>query len=154
MQLYKKKVFFQYSVIIFISICILFSVQPSVFAAGNSEEKPIVMYFYTSVCDNCRIAEKALDEFYNTVNASGRDIHFDVRMQNIEQKRNYELFQKYLEFYKVPDKDRHTPIIFFGDAWYSGEDGIRQGLKAELEKENIKGAELLKLSDADQERVL
>lgn len=148
-----KKIAFSICLIIISIFISLFLVRPSAYAAENNENKPLVIYFYASVCASCNVAEESLNEVYDMAKASGKDIHLDVRMLNIEDSHNYELFQKYLDFYKVPEQDRHAPIIFFGDAWYCGKTGIQEGLQAEFEKEKITGAELLKVSGKDQERV-
>jgi cytochrome c biogenesis protein CcdA len=122
-------------------------------ASDREHDRPLVIYFYSSVCRACNAAEESLNEVKSAGAEARSRMEPDILVYNIEDRQNYELFQKYLDYYKVKKQDRYVPIVFLGNAYYSGLSNIQKGLRAEFAKESITGAVLLRLSGADQERV-
>ncbi len=119
-------------------------IQSQVTAENVKTEKIQMVYFYISVCDNCNEAEKTINEVYDMVKASGRDLEPEMYLYNIESKQNFELFQQYADEYDVPDSNRHAPIVFVGDNYFSGKEQIEEGLRNELLKEYIPDTKILK----------
>jgi Cytochrome c biogenesis protein len=142
----------QYLISFLLVIGFIFPISP-VHAESGKTEKIKMVYFYISVCGNCNEAEKSINEVYEAVKATGKDIKPDLLLYNIESKQNFELFQEYSDAYNVPESKRHAPIVFIGDGYYAGKDEIREGLRNELLKEHIPEVKTLKPTGYDEDKV-
>lgn len=110
------------------------------------ESKPVLVYFYFSVCAQCQEAEKALNEMAAAFKNKNLP---DVRMYNVEDSNNYQLLDKYYEEYRVPEENRIMPVLFAGSEYYAGKKQITEGLKSLIKKDSIGSTPLLKTDSGD-----
>lgn len=87
--------------------------------SGNTvqaeQQNTVVYYFSITGCSSCAKAEKFLNELPD---------HIDVVKRDTADKTDHDLFLQYCEAYAVPEEEQILPIVFAGDAYFSGSDAI------------------------------
>jgi sulfite exporter TauE/SafE len=74
------------------------------------------VYFYITGCTSCARAEKQLEILKN----------ISIVRYNIIEKDSNSLFLSYCDYFRVPDNDRITPILFAGERYFAGGEAIEK----------------------------
>jgi len=90
------------------------------------------VYFYRIACPDCREIIHFIDDLPETFNVDGRQVPFDLIKINTRSGNNNDRIMAFFDKYKVPDADRHVPIIFLANSYLSGVQRIKNELSNEL----------------------
>ena len=64
-------------------------------AAEVKRTSTTIIYFYMSVCEQCKDAEKYLAQIDTIAKSTGYPVNPEIRMYNLFQEQNYHLLDKY-----------------------------------------------------------
>lgn len=100
------------------------------------ENDSYILYFSTTACESCEKASGFLDSLPETFQAdyNGKSIFSKlvVEERNITEAGNLALYQELLAVYKVPEKERVVPMVFYQGGFLSGKDSITDRLEGIL----------------------
>ncbi len=156
MKDYQRKGKFFYTVrrqrALILCILLFFCIYRPVPAFAEDQQVE-VYYFYLSVCASCRDTEQYLEEVWERCSPQleAKNKMLVISRYNTSEKENLNLLQKFFKAYQVPENQQHLPIVFFGEAYISGESNIRQRLEKELPDAET-GSPVLEGEYADTDR--
>lgn len=99
---------------------------------GTAKEKPVVhaVLFYADTCPHCHyVMEKVLPPLQKQYGEQ-----LEIRMLEVSDPNNYQLWLKAMDAYKVPDNWRGVPMLFIGDKVLVGSADIPAELPGLIEK--------------------
>lgn len=93
-------------------------------ASAEQSNQPTVVYFYEALCEGCQELTRlgvveALEEAGVT-----------VIIKDLAFTENLERFAAYNDFFRVPTRQRSTPLMFAGEQYFSGANTIYQALRS------------------------
>lgn len=101
-------------------------------AAGVAETLPDshIVYLYVPACESCAGAVAVLESLGESVDVSGDGIQGQsaVKIERIDVSAQPEVARQMFADYNVPDDDRITPCVFFGEHYLSGIEAIEENL--------------------------
>ena len=115
-------------------------------AAEVKKTNVTIVYFYMSVCAQCKDAEKYLAQIDTIAKSTGYPVKPVIRMYNLFEEQNYHLLDKYFEQYKVPLSEQSTPVIFIGENFYTGQDAIKEGVIKNFSKGQVINTNIIQLT--------
>lgn len=83
---------------------------------------PYLRYYYTVSCDDCKKVKALLDEVQNKYPL------VVIERLNISEQDYIVQIQQLFDKFKVPEKQRQVPIIFYQNGWASGYDEIKSNI--------------------------
>lgn len=94
-----------------------------------------VLYLYVPACESCARAVQALDALPENVQVRRGDMTFEskVTVEKIDVSARSDVAMQLFEQYEVPDEQRITPSVFFGEHYLSGADAIEKNLAQMVE---------------------
>lgn len=99
--------------------------------AGHAQTLPDshIIYLYVPACESCARAVEVLDGLPETVTISG-EVQGESRVQieRIDISAQPQVARQMFADYAVPDDDRITPCVFFGEHYLSGIEAIERDL--------------------------
>lgn len=131
----KSKAFGRFNIQITLVLCmILFVFIGQPLPVSAKEQKIEVNYFYISVCSSCRDVDEYLAGVWDRFNVQykSRGKSLSIQKYNTANEDNLNVLEKFFEAYRVPEKDRIVPIVFFGKSYISGESQIKERFEKEL----------------------
>ena len=120
--------------IILVMLILLISVKP-VHAANNTitpqdPSDSFFVMFVTTACAPCIKAEGFLDTLDSEYPLdNGGYTKVDMRIINVGDQDGALIAQRFFEAYKVPQEDRHTPVLFYTTGYLTGDHVIIQDLE-------------------------
>jgi cytochrome c biogenesis protein CcdA len=128
---WEQCLFKRYCILIIFFINLL-AMQP-VYASNESNGVEL-NYFYISACAACHDVDEYLvsvsDQCYPKIKEKNEELY--IYKYNTSEEDNLNLLEKFYDAYKVPEKDRTLPVVFFGSSYISGEKEIKLRLENEL----------------------
>lgn len=102
---------------------------------GTSETVDFI-YFYVNLCESCTEAKEQINLFIEEIQEADLDLQINFTAYNISYYDGfeYDLFLSYLDHNGLEITGAPTPMLFVGDTYYSGEDGITEDLPLLLEQ--------------------
>ncbi len=91
-------------------------------ASAEQSDQPTVVYFYEALCEGCQ--ELTRLEVVEALEAAG----VNVIIKDLAFTESLERFAAYNDFFRVPNRQRSTPLMFAGDRYFSGATTIYQAL--------------------------
>ena len=94
-----------------------------------------VLYLYVPACESCARAVQELDALPESVQVRRGDMTFEskVTVEKIDVSARSDVAMQLFEQYEVPDEQRITPSVFFGEHYLSGADAIEKNLAQMVE---------------------
>lgn len=93
-------------------------------------EKPIEKQIYLFTTVSCKNCEEVREHINSELNSDAQ-----MKIFNITEIKNLELFYKLLQEYQVPEKEQQVPLIFYEKGYLSGKKDILDNLDTILQEE-------------------
>ena len=105
--------------------------------AKLSSSDSYLLYFSTTACEACQEAKAYIEKLPESIQVKEPDgksmaSNIVVEERNITEAGNPALYQNLLEKYRVPEKDRVVPLVFFQGGYLSGKEAIQSELEGRL----------------------
>lgn len=112
------------------------------------------LYFSTTACEACQEAKAYIEKLPESIPVKGTDgksmaSKVVVEERNITEAGNLALYQKLLEKYRVPEKERIVPLVFFQRGYVSGKEAIQSELVDILKDGRALGFSEIVMAKAD-----
>lgn len=119
-----------------------------------SSSDSYLLYFSTTACEACQEAKAYIEKFTESIQVNGPEgksmaSNVVVEERNITEAGNLALYQNLLEKYKVPEKERIVPLVFFQGGYLSGKEAIQSELEGRLKEGRALGFSEIITPNAD-----